>query len=105
MALQDFFAGAALFTVLLAAVAAATALVIRRRLANLDGLERGLASVVVGTAILICVHLVPLMLEALTRGTVIAAAFVAVGLAALVKPAAPPVTPAAPRPRSSSGAG
>ncbi len=97
MPLQDFLAGAALFTVMLAAVVAATALVVRRRLGHLDGLERGLASVVIGTAILICVHLVPLMLELLTRATAIAAALAAVGLAALVKPAAPAAAPAAPR--------
>ena len=78
---------------MLAAVLAATALVVRRRLAHLDRLERGLASVVVGTGVLIAVHLVPLMLGILTRGSVLAAAALAVGLAALVKPAfafAPP---------------
>ncbi len=67
---------------------------------HLDRLELGLASVVVGTAILICVHLVPLMLAVLTRGTAVAAALVAVGLAALVKPAAPAAAPAALRPQS-----
>ena len=40
---------------------------------HLDRLELGLAGVVVGTSILIRVHLVPLMLAILTRGTVIAA--------------------------------
>jgi hypothetical protein len=92
MPLQDFLAGAALFGVMVAAVAVATALVVRRRLRHLDALELGLASVVVGVAILIAVHLVPLMLGILTRGTVLAAAALAVGLAALVRPAAAPAT-------------
>jgi dolichyl-phosphate-mannose-protein mannosyltransferase len=87
MPLQDFLAGAALFAVMLVAVAAATALVVRRRLRHLDALETGLASVVIGTAVLIGVHLVPLMLGVLARGTVIAAAALAVGLAALLLPA------------------
>jgi hypothetical protein len=90
MPLQDFLAGAALFGVMLAAVAVATALIVRRRLRHLDALELGLASLVVGAAILIAVHLVPLMLGVLTRGTVLAAAALAVGLATLVKPAAAP---------------
>ncbi|MBW3652291.1 MAG: glycosyltransferase family 39 protein [Actinobacteria bacterium] len=87
MPLQDFLAGAALFSVMLAAVVAAAALVVRRRLRHLDALETSLASIVVGTAVLIGVHLLPLMLGVLARGTVIAAAALAVGLAALVRPA------------------
>ena len=90
MPLQDFLVGAALFAVMLAAVIVATALVVRRRLPHLDRLELALASVVVATSILIAVHLVPLMLAILTRGTVIAASLVAIGLAALLKPAAAP---------------
>ena len=90
MPMQDFLAGFVLFAGLLALVGAATALVVRRRLRHLDRLELALASLVVGTAVLIAVHLVPLMLGILTRGTVIAAALLAVGLAALVRPAARP---------------
>ena len=104
MPLQDFLAGSALFGLMLALVGAATALVVRRRLGHLDRLELALASLVVGTAILIAVHLVPLMLGVLTRGTVIAAALLAVGLAALVTPAPrePTEPPARPdRPPSS----
>jgi dolichyl-phosphate-mannose-protein mannosyltransferase len=103
---QDFLAGAALFALMLAAVAAATALVVHRRLRHLDALETGLASVVIGTALLIGVHLVPLMLGVLTRGTVIAGAALAVGLAALVRPAGTGVAagqagdPRGPAPRS-----
>lgn len=88
MPLDDFLIGAALFGAMLAAVALATALIVRRRLRHLEPLELGLASVVVGTAVLIGVHLLALMLGILTRGTVIAAAALAVGLAARVKPAA-----------------
>ena len=87
--MQDFLAGFALFAVLLAIVGAATALVVRRRLRHLDRLELALASVIVGTTVLIAVHLVPLMLGILTRATVIAAALLAVGVALLVTPAPP----------------
>ncbi len=93
MPMQDFLAGTALFALLLALVGAATALVVRRRLTHLDRLELALASVVVGTGGLIAVHLVPLMLGILTRGTVAAAAVLAVGLAALVRPATPEPAP------------
>ena len=89
MPLEDFLAGAALFGAMLVAVAFATGLIVRRRLRHLDALELGLASVVVGTVVLLLVHLVPLMLGVLTRGTVLVAAALAVALAALVRPAAP----------------
>jgi dolichyl-phosphate-mannose-protein mannosyltransferase len=102
MPLGDFLAGTAMFVVVLAAVAAATALVVRRRLAHLDPLTRGLATLVVGTAVLLGVHLVPLVLGILARGTVLVAAAAAVGLAALVRPAAPEPAPArVPSPPSS----
>ena len=105
MPMQDFLAGFALFALMLALVAAATALVVRRRLGHLDRLELAMASVVVGTGVLIVVHLVPLMLGLLTRGTVMAAALLAVGLAALVRPAprhphSEPAHPARPTPPS-----
>lgn len=87
MPLEDFLAGTALFAAMLAAVAAATALLVRRRLAHLDVLERVLAGIVAGTAVLIGVHLGPLMLGILDRATVVAAAAIAIGLAALVRPA------------------
>ncbi len=88
MPLDDFLIGAALFGAMLALVAVATTLIVRRRLRHLDGLELGLASVVVGTAVLIGVHLLPLVLGVLTRATVLVAAALAIGLAALVRPAA-----------------
>lgn len=88
MPLDDFLIGAALFGAMLLGVAIATALIVRRRLRHLDPLELALASVVVGTAVLIGVHLLALMLGVLSRGTVIAASLLAVGLATLVRPAA-----------------
>ena len=96
MPMQDFLAGFALLVLVLALVAAATALVVRRRLAHLDRLELAMASVVLGTGGLIVVHLVPLMLGILTRGTVVVAAALAVGLAALVKPATAQPEPSSP---------
>ncbi|HEV7883913.1 MAG TPA: phospholipid carrier-dependent glycosyltransferase, partial [Solirubrobacteraceae bacterium] len=56
------------------------------------------AAIVLGTAVLIGVHVVPLALGIVARGTVLAAAAVAVGLAALVRPA--PAATARPDPRS-----
>jgi len=90
MPFADFLAGTALFTAMLAAVGAATALIVRRRLAHLDRLARAMASIVIGTAVLIAVHLIPLMLTILSRGTVLAACAIAVGIAALVRPVAGP---------------
>ncbi len=89
MPMQDFLTGFGLFGLMLGLVCVATALVVRRRLQHLDRLELAMAGIVVGTGILIAVHLVPLMLAILTRGTVMAAALLAVGLAALVRPAHP----------------
>ncbi|HYI19044.1 MAG TPA: hypothetical protein VD836_10065, partial [Solirubrobacteraceae bacterium] len=121
MPMQDFLAGTALFALVLVLVGATTALVVRPRFRHLDRLELALASLVVGTAVLVAVHLVPLMLGILTRGTVIAAALLAVGLAALARPAGaaapepgrdpdsepdagdPHPPPGAPRPAAPSG--
>ncbi|MEA2190410.1 MAG: hypothetical protein QOI73_531, partial [Solirubrobacteraceae bacterium] len=88
MPLEDYLVGAVLFCLMLLAVLAATGLVVRRRLAHLDRLERALAAIVVATAILIGVHLVPLALGILDRATVLAACVLAVALASRVRPAA-----------------
>lgn len=106
MPLQDFLAGAALFLVMLAAVVAATVLVLRRRLRHLDALERALAGIVIGTGVLIGVHLVPLVLGVLERATAMAAAALAVGLAMVAgpggeKPVAPEQRAPGPVPASS----
>ena len=89
MPTEDFLTGTILFALMLIAVLATAALVVQRRLAHLDRLERALAAIVVGTAVLGGVHLVPLMLGILNRATVLAAAVLAVALATRV-PARPP---------------
>ncbi|HVL31196.1 MAG TPA: hypothetical protein VM299_03110, partial [Solirubrobacteraceae bacterium] len=110
MPLGDYLAGTALLGAMLAAVAAATALVVRRRLGHLDALERLLAAIVVGTGVLVGVHLVPLALGVLDRATVLVCAALAVGAAALVRPArdapagAPPAAPSQPASGSASWA-
>jgi hypothetical protein len=88
MPLVDFLTGTVVFGLMLLAVLATTALVVRRRLAHLDRLERALAAIVVGTAVLIAVHEVPLLLGILTRGTVLAACVLAVAVASRVRSAA-----------------
>jgi len=85
MSMQEYLVGVVLLIAVLAAVGAATALVVRRRLSHLDALERLLASATIASGILIAVHLVPLMLGLLARGSVLAAA----ALAALVRPSTP----------------
>jgi hypothetical protein len=52
---------------------------VRRWLRHLDVLERWLAGVLIGLVAIIGIHLVPLMLAVLTRGTVIATAALAAG--------------------------
>jgi hypothetical protein len=89
--MEDFLTGTILFALMLLAVLAATAIVVQRRLAHLDRLERALAAIVAGTAVLIGVHLLPLLLGILNRATVLAAAVLAVALATRVKPQRPPV--------------
>jgi hypothetical protein len=89
MPLQDFLTGALLFALMLLATGAATGLIVRARLAHLDRLERALAALVTGTAILTLIHLVPLALGVLDRASVLIAAAVAVALATRVRPAGP----------------
>ena len=88
MPLEDYLTGAVLFAAMLLTVLATTALIARRRLAHLDRLERALASVVIATAVLIGVHLVPLALGILDRATVLVAGALAVALATRVRPVA-----------------
>jgi hypothetical protein len=87
MPLQDFLLGFVLFGLMLLATATASRLIVRRRLAHLDALERALAAIVVGTSVLVTIHLVPLLLGILSRGTVLAAAALAVALGLAVRPA------------------
>jgi len=88
MPLEDYLTGAALFGLMALAVVATSGMIVRRRLAHLDRLERALAAVVIGTAVLIGVHLVPLALGILDRATVLVAGALAVALATRVRPAA-----------------
>src|ERR1700712_915798 len=105
MPLQDFLAGTALFAAMLAAVGLATALVVRRRLPHLDALTRALACVVIGTGVLIAVHLVPLVLGILARGTVLAACAAPIGVAALVRPVTDPAAAREPAPAPTAPSG
>ncbi len=94
MPLGDLLAGAALFAAVVGAAGVAAALIVVRRLGHLDALERLLAGLVAGTALLIAVHLVPLLLGILSRGTVLAAAALALaGVAAAVRGAPRPPGP------------
>jgi hypothetical protein len=89
MPTEDFLTGTILFALMLLAVLATTAIVVQRRFSHLDRLERGLAAIVVGTAVLIGVHLLPLLLGILNRATVLAAAVLAIALATRLKPQQP----------------
>lgn len=95
MPVEDYLAGAALLGAMLAGVGTAAVVVVRRRLPHLDRLEAALALTVVGTVLLLAVHVVPLAIGVLSRGAVLlAAAAVAVGALTLVRPARPiPPTP------------
>jgi hypothetical protein len=89
MPLTDFLAGSVLFALMLLGVLGVTALIVRRRLAHLDRLERALAAIVVATAILVAVHVVPLLLGILDEATVLATTALAALLATRVKQADP----------------
>ena len=81
MPTEDFLIGTVLFVAMLLAVTATAAIVAHRRLGHLDRLERVLAAVVIATAVLIAVHLLPLALGILDRATALASAVLAVALA------------------------
>ena len=87
--MEDFLTGCLLFALMALGVLSATALIVQRRLAHLDRLERVLAAIVIGTAILYGVHLLPLALGILDEATVLAATALALLLATRVPAAAP----------------
>ena len=94
MPLEDFLAGAVLFALMLLAVLAATALDRRSAGSRTSTASSArLAAIVVGTAVLIGVHLVPLLLGILDRATVLAAAVLAVALATRVQRRDAPARP------------
>src|SRR5919108_613993 len=74
MSSGDYLAGLVFFAGTWGAVAAATWRLARRRLAHLRGAELVLAAALIYTAGLIAVHLVPLALGILTRGSALATA-------------------------------
>src|SRR5437764_6420685 len=78
---SDYLGGLAFFAGTWGAVAASTWVIVRRRLGHLRGAELVLAAALVFTAGLIAVHLVPLVLGILTRGTALAAAALALAAA------------------------
>jgi hypothetical protein len=92
MPVGDFLGGSLLLALLLGMIGTASWLVARRRLAHLDRLERVLAHAVIATALLLAVHIVPMMLGVLARGSVLVAAAVAL-LAATRVPRAPRTEP------------
>jgi hypothetical protein len=79
----DFAAGLAFFTGTTGCVLWATILIARRRLSHLSGSALLVAYAIVATNLLVAVHLVPGLVGALARGTVLAAAAAALGLTAL----------------------
>jgi hypothetical protein len=83
-----FVAGCLLLIVTLACTAAAAQLVVSRRLGHLRGPPRAVAFATLMIAGTIAVHLIPLALGILTRGTVLAAS-AALALASRCVPAAP----------------
>lgn len=87
MPLEDYLLGFADLIAVLAGVAFATRIVVRRRYGHLSGATRLLAGALIGMAGLILVHLLPGMLGVLTRGTVLIAT-VAVAVASTRIPAA-----------------
>src|SRR5207248_9501328 len=84
MALGDYLVGVAYFAATLGGVAFATGVIARRRLARVAGAARVVAYGVVGTLVLVGVHLVPLGLGVLGRPSVVVTAAAAAGLSLLV---------------------
>jgi hypothetical protein len=89
MSAGDYLAGLAWFALTLGGTLGGTAILVRKRLAHLAGVQRLVAFAIVATGALLAVHLVPGMLGVLARGTVLAATVVWVVVAVLV-PKGPP---------------
>ena len=87
MPAEDYFAGALLLTVVLGCVVGGAHLLVRARLNGLAGAERVVGFSVIANAGLLAVHLVPLTLGILGRGSVLVAAALWLGLSALVRKA------------------
>ncbi|HEV2813285.1 MAG TPA: glycosyltransferase family 39 protein [Solirubrobacteraceae bacterium] len=94
--LGEYLAGWGLAAAVLGAAAWVAVIVVRRRLPWLRGTPRALAFAVVMTSALLLIHLTPLMLGVLSRGTVLLAAALLAAAMAAVRPAeASPPEPAA----------
>lgn len=76
MSSTDYLEGVVLFLLPLLAAGLLTAAVLRR-FGHLDGIERTMAGTLVGLGIYLLIHLAPLVLGVLSKGTVVAAAAVA----------------------------
>jgi hypothetical protein len=101
MPLGEFLAGLAFFLAMVVAAGVTAAIVTRRRLGHLSGIQRALAVALWFTLAVLAAHLIPLALGILSRGTVVGAALgTAACVAALVRPRAdrldPPPPAAAP---------
>lgn len=100
MPLNDYLIGLAYLAVTGGLVVAATAVLVRRRLPHLRGAPRTLAFVLVATAILLAVHLLPGVVGLLSRRSVLVCAGAVLALTLVVRrssaggPEAPPPHPA-----------
>ncbi|HEV2813584.1 MAG TPA: hypothetical protein VGW10_10055, partial [Solirubrobacteraceae bacterium] len=94
--LGEYLAGWALVAAVVGSAAWAGAVVVRRRLPWLAGAPRALVFAVVMASALLLIHLAPLMLGVLSRGTVLLAAALLAEATVAVRPAeASPPEPAA----------
>lgn len=92
MGWREYLTGVLWFVGIWGSAAAAAVIVVRRRLAHLDGAPRALAGALIGTLALIAVHVVPASLTVLTRGTALATGLLLVAVALRVPRAAAPAT-------------
>ncbi len=88
MTLGDYLEGAVLFGLVVLAAGGAAWIVVGRRLAHLDRVERLLAGALIGFAALIAIHLAPLALGILSQATVLVAAAVALAAAFAIRSSA-----------------
>jgi hypothetical protein len=95
----DLLGGAVFFALAVGCAGAAGMILVRRRSAELAGLERALAWALWFTAALIAEHLLPMALGILTRGTVAIASLLVLGAALALRARAGAATPPVAAPR------
>jgi dolichyl-phosphate-mannose-protein mannosyltransferase len=83
----DYIEGAAVFGAMMAGVVGGSWLVLKARLPHLTGVARAVAFALLATLGILVVHVVPLTLGVLSRGSVLAATVVWVAVAWLARPA------------------